>query len=321
MIEELGGNDELRAHALNNIATARISSGDIGGLDDLEESIEIAVAINSSEVVRAYGNQASILGDLGRLERHSEMLAKGIAAAERFGLRDYLHWLSAEALWPLYWDGRWSEAVPRLDELIDFFSESGFWMETPCRWLRGRIRLARGDTDGAQLDVDRAIERARLAKDPQVLWPGLALAARVYVTSDPSRAGAYVSEFLSDWLLRLSSSGANEWLADLAVTLSALGREHEFLEAVPHAKLPPNPWFEAAAAYLSGDFARAADVYAGIGSLPDEAYARLRAAEALVREGRRAEADAQLERSLAFWRTAGATGYVREGEALLAESA
>jgi hypothetical protein len=40
-----------------------------------------------------------------------------------------------------------------------------------------------------------------------------------------------------------------------------------------------------------------------------------------VREGRRAEADAELKRSLAFWRSVGATAYVREGEALLAASA
>ena len=58
-----------------------------------------------------------------------------------------------------------------------------------------------------------------------------------------------------------------------------------------------------------------------MGAGPHEAYARLRAAENLVREGRRAEADAELERALAFWRTAGATAYVREGEALLAASA
>jgi hypothetical protein len=44
----------------------------------------------------------------------------------------------------------------------------------------------------------------------------------------------------------------------------------------------------------------------------------LRAAEALVREGRRSEADDELKRSLAFWRSVGATAYVREGEALLA---
>ena len=65
----------------------------------------------------------------------------------------------------------------------------------------------------------------------------------------------------------------------------------------------------------------AAEIYGEMGTGPEEAYARLRAAENLVREGRRAEADAELERALAFWRTAGATAYVREGEALLAASA
>jgi hypothetical protein len=59
-------------------------------------------------------------------------------------------------------------------------------------------------------------------------------------------------------------------------------------------------------------------LYAGIGALPDEASARLRAAEVLVREGRRAEADVELKQALAFWRSVGATAYVREAEALLA---
>ena len=52
-----------------------------------------------------------------------------------------------------------------------------------------------------------------------------------------------------------------------------------------------------------------------------EAFYRLRAAEAFVGEGRRAEADEQLRRALAFYRGVGATRYVREGEALLAASA
>ena len=52
--------------------------------------------------------------------------------------------------------------------------------------------------------------------------------------------------------------------------------------------------------------------------VPDEASARLCAAEALVREGRRAEADTELNLALAFWRSVGATAYVREAEALLA---
>ena len=71
----------------------------------------------------------------------------------------------------------------------------------------------------------------------------------------------------------------------------------------------------------SGDFERAAATYARIGSLPDEAYARLRAAEQLVAAGHRVEANQQLERAVAFYRQVRATGYLRAGEELLAASA
>jgi len=57
---------------------------------------------------------------------------------------------------------------------------------------------------------------------------------------------------------------------------------------------------------------------AGIGSRPDEAYARLRAAEALLAEGRHAEADEQLAHALEFFRSVRATRYLAHGERLLA---
>jgi hypothetical protein len=75
------------------------------------------------------------------------------------------------------------------------------------------------------------------------------------------------------------------------------------------------------ARFVSGDYRRAADVLDEIGYRPGEAYARLRDAKQLVEEGRRPEADAQLQPSLAFWREVGAKRYVREGEALFAASA
>jgi hypothetical protein len=80
-------------------------------------------------------------------------------------------------------------------------------------------------------------------------------------------------------------------------------------------------WLDAAGTYASGAFEEAADVYAEIGSVPDEAFARLRAAEALVAAGRRPEADAQLQQALAFYRSVGATVYIREAESLFAVSA
>ena len=44
-------------------------------------------------------------------------------------------------------------------------------------------------------------------------------------------------------------------------------------------------------------------------------------AQTLIDDGRRAEADEQLQRALTFYRSVGATRYIREGEALLAASA
>jgi hypothetical protein len=73
-----------------------------------------------------------------------------------------------------------------------------------------------------------------------------------------------------------------------------------------------SPWLDAAQAVVAGDFRQAADVMAGIGALPFEIFYRLRAAEALVAEGRRAEADEQLRPALAFYQV-GASRYVREG--------
>ena len=60
---------------------------------------------------------------------------------------------------------------------------------------------------------------------------------------------------------------------------------------------------------------------AEIGAVTQEAYARLAAARRLVDAGRRAEADMQLGRALAFYRSVSARRYILEGEGLLAASA
>ena len=311
---------ELQAQTLDNLGLSRVNAGDLEGFADLERSIEIADAINSVESARAYGNMASLLADMAQLERSWEMLAEAQLRAERFGLGDWLLWLRGEGAYPNYYSGNWDESLRLLDELIDEFSQHPFWMETPCRVLRGHLRLARGDEQGARDDAERALELARTAKDPQVAWPALAFAARVAAGVDPDRAVALLDELLGDWEAhaweRQSEMG---WTPDAAFVLTELGREEMFISAASQAG-EAFAWRRAAVAVLSGDRVGAAEIYAEIGSLPDEAYARYRAAEQLLAEGRRAEADVQLERALAFWRSVGAAGYLRDGEALLAEA-
>jgi class 3 adenylate cyclase/tetratricopeptide (TPR) repeat protein len=320
MAEQLGL-EELQAAALDNIGISRVQLGDRRGLDDLERSIEIADAINSVESARSYGNLASGLADLGELERSWEMVAEARVRAERFGLDDWLLWLRGESAYPLYYSGAWDESLQIIDELIDEFLEHPFWMELPCRVLRGQMRLARGDDAGAWEDAERALELSRAAKDPQVLFPSLSFAARTVASSDLGRAGSFVTELLAEWEARgWPSASEMSWLPEAAIVVSQAGRQAEFLDAVSRAPAHPSVWRRVAVAYVSGDPAGAAEIYAEIGSGPDEAYARLRAAELFLRDGRRAQADVELEKALGFWRTAGATAYVREGEALLAEA-
>jgi len=106
----------------------------------------------------------------------------------------------------------------------------------------------------------------------------------------------------------------------LAWAALTIGREAEVVALLDREQFEP-PWIRAGRAAAAGDFPLVADVLGGIGDVTSEALFRLRSVEQLVREGRRAEADQQLHRALAFYRSVGATRYIREGEALLAASA
>jgi hypothetical protein len=81
------------------------------------------------------------------------------------------------------------------------------------------------------------------------------------------------------------------------------------------------PWHEAARCVASDDPAGAAEVYGQIGSVPDEAYARLRAAKKCVAAGDRAGADRQLGLAQPVFAELRATAWSAEAEELLAASA
>ena len=99
-----------------------------------------------------------------------------------------------------------------------------------------------------------------------------------------------------------------------------LGRGDDFLGVV-REETSETPWLQASRAIATGDFRSAAEIFGKLGATGVEAFYRLRAAEQLVSAGQRAKADEQLRPALAFYRSVGATRYLREGEALLAASA
>lgn len=127
-------------------------------------------------------------------------------------------------------------------------------------------------------------------------------------------ADPLIAEYLRDH----GPGGSHE--QQLPLLLAELGRGDEYLAALGDEQLA-TPWLEASRAAASGDLARAAAIYAEVGARAVEAQARLLLAEALLAEGPRREADAELHRSLAYFRSVNATAYTSRGEALLAATA
>jgi predicted ATPase/class 3 adenylate cyclase len=314
MAEELNL-PEIQAHALNNISLARTNLGDRGGVADLERSIEIAEAAKSPEAARGYNNLGAITWSLGDVRRAGELVDEAIRVGERLGNAAVGRYSRLVRLQLYFVYGDWDEGMRRADEFIAA-CEAGnpHYLEHGIRMERAEVRLARGDVDGAFVDVSKALGQARRAKDPQALLPTLARAARLYAEVGQLDEATRLADEL------LAAPGAVEWVSTLAPAAPALGRVDEVRATMRGPRLETR-WKEAAEAVLAGEFERAADVYHEIGDIPEEAATRLRAAERLVRQHRRAEADAQLQKALAFYRSVGATRYLREAEALLAESA
>jgi hypothetical protein len=323
LAEELGF-DDLRAHVLNTIGAASADLGETEGFAELEDSIALATRLNSiPDLLRGYNNLGALhilKGDLPRTRAASE---KTLELAKHFGHRGQVRFIEAGPAVPnRYLAGEWDDALERADGVIAEAEAGARFYQLPLMHaIRGLIRLARGDAEGAESDAERAVELARPLKDPQALFPNLANAAAIFLSvGNEARAGQTLDEAVTGLheLPRLGFAVIELPLqAWVAVTLGRASDLGEVMEPEPFK----SPWLRAALAVTSRDFRAAADVFEGMGIAAHEAFFRLRAAEQLVEEGRRAEADEQLRRALAFYRSVGATRYVREGEALLAASA
>jgi hypothetical protein len=164
---------------------------------------------------------------------------------------------------------------------------------------RARVRLGRGDDERALADSSRAVELGRLS-DPQI--SSTVFAAHAFVLlSLGDRQGA------EEMALKATEVPTYFYGAvDLPYVLRALGHAGE--DWVENMRAPR--WERVATMVSAGAFHEAAEMLEEMGVRTYEAYCRLRA-----------ETDEDVKKALEFYRSVGATRYIREGEALLAASA
>ena len=318
MAETLGL-DEVRAHVLNNIGTARCADGDFGGIEDLERSIEIADAIDSPEVARAYNNLATVVSYLGHIQRNVELRSAAVQAGERLGAWGTARFAAtAQTMWE-YALGNWdifdaeSRSMLEESELLGGRYQDAYVLST-----RALVAIARAEDADARASSQRALELARGARDPQIVLPVLAEVAFVeFELGRLETARQHGEEFVSG---PRYVSGGQRADATFALVARDLQLERELRASLDATRIEDR-WAPPVRAVLDGDYLSAAEMFGEMGLRTLEAHVRLRAGEQLLAAGRHSEAGEQLERSLAFWRSVGATRYVRTGESLLGRSA
>jgi tetratricopeptide (TPR) repeat protein len=308
---------EVRVHALNNLGSARLMIGDADGLMDVESSATLAEELNSPELARSLNNLASALYAEGDVRRCCELELQAIAAAERFGLESMLPFSRANVLGSYLRLGPWDDLVAAADQLIAAQPPAG--AESAARSSRARVRAARGDVAGALEDASWGLELVSAARDPQFVIPTLdAYAFVLYLAGD--RAAS--EEVVHDLLERLQPLRAFPFRVPgdtIAFWLSCVGRER--VARILAERTGETLWLSAACAFVEGDFARAVQIYGDMGCLPDAAAAQVAAAEELLVQRRRAEAEGYAQAALSFYRSVGATRLMRDAERLLPATA
>jgi hypothetical protein len=210
-------------------------------------------------------------------------------------------------------DGRWDDALARADAfLATVVPLGGHYLEDGVRLGRAEILASRG-VDGAHADLDWVAERLDGTQDRQSLMPRLLMSANVWsILGEAAEANALLDRVRDIAFVSRTPGMGGTTLAMIV----RLGRAEEWIESL--ANTMDTPRMRAAHLLLSGRTVEAADAFLHVSGAADEAAVRMLAAEQLVAEGRRAEADVQLQRALAFYRAVGASRIVRRAETLLA---
>jgi len=316
-IAEALGRDDLRAKNLVTLATARffLPEADVDReIADLQSAIALARSGgDATQMSRAYVNLSVVYQLTGRLAEAVEATlevnrlahVRGNVASRRFSEGNLID--------ATFTSGRWEEAERLSTSFLEESQQGGHYADGIALTTLALLALARDAKDEALTSIRRAVTLVRKLQDPQAVIPTLAAEAMLHAELgdvalartllDQLEPGAYVAAVPVAFFAAARAGHSDAWRR----RIDGFWRN--------------TPWDAAGDAVLDGRWADAAAEYERIGARPFAALAELRAAETYVAAGKQAEANDHLTRALAFWRSVGATRYIREGEALLAATA
>ncbi len=311
------GLDELRAHSLATIGMAKNDADEASGLPDMERALEIALAADSPVAGAIVNNLAVFATYAGDFARTAELYDEAMRVAERYGDAASARFIHGNRIWIQFMRGDWSRALESANAFIEECEAgSPHLLEGAIRDVRASIRISRGDRDGALRDQLRSLELAQARLDLFHRLGSISSTAATYAELGRlEEARPLVREAVQ--LVR--ETGVHGALIRLGLHADALDAADDLRAACAVGAGPAVPfWRTAIVLTLDGELSAAADGMARAGNPTIEANVRRHAGLRLLAAGRTDEAEDELERALAFYRSVDASAFVAEIQAALA---
>ena len=296
---------------------ARVTLGDTDGVPDLRTAAETLAQHAHPRTIHAYSNLGEVLRGLGDMSATDAAYTTAAQWASRFAVPLYTDWITSERAVQAYHAGQWSIAEnlatqPMSDSAI---IDSSVWT------VRGRLRLARADTDHALRDATALITYAEGASNDDMFYYGLSLQARCHhAQAHTSDALETCDRFLTRWHQTGGYITRAPELCELGPILAPAGR-HDIIRRAALLLPPACRWRDALLLTAEAKYADAAGVYEDIGSQPLAADTHLLAAQQAAYDGHTAQTVEHAQAVLAFSERTGATLYQHQAEQLTTASA
>jgi class 3 adenylate cyclase/tetratricopeptide (TPR) repeat protein len=220
-------------------AALRGYQGDPAALDDCREARDIGLRLGLGRATAvAMNNLADGTGYFVGLRPARELWDEVIEFSHGRGLTHLEMWQRGERLRALYHLGDWDELEREAHEVLHWEQEhGGGQLEVLGHIYLTEVLVHRGAIADATTHVEALMPRARESGDPQVLVPGLTMAALVAsARGDDTTALKYVGEL--EELTRETSGWRSYclvWPARIATAASELQLAEAFLEGTDDA--------------------------------------------------------------------------------------
>ena len=164
------GDDEITAHALNNVGTAQLLQGDEEGRARLEASLQIALKQGFEEhAARAFTNLGSGLVTLRHYAQARHYLDDGIAYCTERDLDSWRLYMGGWRARVRLEVGDWADAAEEAAEVLASYRVSPV-IRIPALVVLAWVRLRRGDP-GSEPILDELREMALKTGEPQRIIP------------------------------------------------------------------------------------------------------------------------------------------------------